>query len=86
MSTLRYRELIALLRHPLVPLDADVEVAFASGAPPLLLGMVGDLLNKAFEFSEERLDAWLVDAGVHYEPSIKVGCVWYRLRMSDPLP
>lgn len=85
MSQLRYRELLALLRHPLVPLDADVEIVVNGEAKPVVLGMVGDLLNKAYEFSEERLDAWLSDARVGYEASIKVGCIRYRLRMSDPL-
>ncbi len=85
MSQLRYRELLALLRHPLVPLDADVEIVVNGEAKPVVLGMVGDLLNKAYEFSEERLDAWLTDADVEYNATIKVGCVRYGLRMSDPL-
>jgi hypothetical protein len=85
MSQLRYREFLALLRHPLVPLDADVEVVVNGEAKPVVLGMVGDLLNKAYEFSEERLDSWLTDAGIQYRASVNVGCVRYTLRMSDPL-
>lgn len=85
MSQLRYRELLALLRHPLVPLDANVEIVANGEANPVVLGVVSDLLNKAYEFSEERLDAWIAAAGVEYKATIKVGCVRYGLRMSDPL-
>lgn len=83
---LRYRELLALLRHPLVPLDADVEIVMPDESNPIVLGKSGDLLNKAHEFSEERLDAWLVAASVQFRVTVNVGCAQVPLRMSDPLP
>lgn len=85
MSQLRYRELLALLRHPLVPLDADVEVVVRSEPEPLTLGTVADLLNQGCEFSEEKLDAWLGEVGVQYDVSINVDGLLQPLRMSDPL-
>lgn len=83
---LRYRELLALLRHPLVPLDADVEIVVPGEPKPIVLGMAGDLLDKAYDFSEERLDAWLANASVHYRVTVNVGDLRVPLRMSDPLP
>lgn len=83
---LRYRELLALLRHPLVPLDADVEIVVPGEIKPIVLGMAGDLLDKSYEFSEERLDAWLSEASVHYRVTVNAGCLRVPLRMSDPLP